>query len=80
MKILFFFVADVVGKSGRDVIQKWIPILRKKLHLDFAIVNGKNTAHMAMALLNKFVTIFIKQVWMSLQRVTMWDQRSCPYL
>lgn len=43
MKILF--CGDVVGKSGRDVIQKWIPILRKKLHLDFVIVNGENAAH-----------------------------------
>lgn len=43
MKILF--CGDVVGRSGRSVIEKNIPVLRKSLSLDFVIVNAENAAH-----------------------------------
>lgn len=43
MKILF--CGDVVGRSGRDVLQKHIPTLKTSLELDLVIVNGENTAH-----------------------------------
>lgn len=42
MKILF--VGDVVGRSGRHVIEEWIPKLRADLALDIVIVNGENAA------------------------------------
>ncbi len=42
MKILF--CGDVVGRSGREVVLKHIPELRKQLNLDFIIVNGENSA------------------------------------
>jgi metallophosphoesterase (TIGR00282 family) len=43
MKILY--CGDVVGRTGRDVIAKYIPHLRKELALDFVIINGENAAH-----------------------------------
>ncbi|MDR0632856.1 MAG: YmdB family metallophosphoesterase [Holosporales bacterium] len=43
MRILF--CGDVVARSGREVIQKYIPYLRKKMSLDCVIVNGENAQH-----------------------------------
>lgn len=43
MKILL--CGDVVGKTGRDVIVDQIPRLRRRLGLDFVVVNGENAAH-----------------------------------
>ena len=36
---------DVVGKSGRQVIEEHIPELRRRLSLDLVLVNGENAAH-----------------------------------
>jgi metallophosphoesterase (TIGR00282 family) len=36
---------DVVGRSGRRSIVQHVPALRKKLGIDFVIVNGENAAH-----------------------------------
>jgi len=43
MKILC--CGDVVGRSGRECIKRYIPELRNKLKLDFVMVNGENAAH-----------------------------------
>jgi len=43
MKILC--CGDVVGKSGRQAIEKYIPDLRSRLGLDLVLVNGENAAH-----------------------------------
>ncbi len=43
MRILF--VGDVVGRSGRDAVSKHLPVLKKDLKIDVAIVNGENSAH-----------------------------------
>ena len=43
MKILF--LADVVGKSGRTALSKYVPLLQSKYDIDFTIVNGENSAH-----------------------------------
>ncbi|MDR3326294.1 MAG: YmdB family metallophosphoesterase [Rhodospirillaceae bacterium] len=43
MRLLF--CGDVVGRSGRTVIIKQIPLLRQILNLDFVCVNGENSAH-----------------------------------
>lgn len=43
--IKLLFCGDVVGKSGRDVLQKHLPRLRKEWNLDAIIVNGENAAH-----------------------------------
>lgn len=42
MKILF--CGDIVGRSGRDALQKHLPFLREKLRPDVVIVNGENAA------------------------------------
>jgi metallophosphoesterase (TIGR00282 family) len=42
MKILF--CGDVVGRSGRDVVKRQVPLLRKEHALDAVIVNVDNAA------------------------------------
>jgi metallophosphoesterase (TIGR00282 family) len=42
MNILF--LGDVVGRSGRDAVVKYLPPLRKEWALDFVVVNGDNAA------------------------------------
>jgi 2',3'-cyclic-nucleotide 2'-phosphodiesterase len=39
------FCGDVVGKSGRDSIQKYLPDIRAKYPLDAVVVNVENAAH-----------------------------------
>ena len=43
MNILF--CGDVVGRAGRDAVVEHLPDLRRRLALDFVIVNGENAAH-----------------------------------
>ncbi|NQV84179.1 MAG: TIGR00282 family metallophosphoesterase [Rhodospirillales bacterium] len=43
MKMLI--CGDVVGKSGRQVIEENLPEIRRRLALDFVVVNGENAAH-----------------------------------
>ena len=43
MRILM--IGDVVGKSGREAIDRHLPALRRDLDIDFAVVNGENAAH-----------------------------------
>lgn len=43
MRILF--IGDIVGSSGRQVLQQHLPTLRKELKPDLTIVNGENSAH-----------------------------------
>ncbi|MDR2464410.1 MAG: TIGR00282 family metallophosphoesterase [Holosporales bacterium] len=43
MKILF--CGDVVARSGRDVIKKYIPYLKKTWGIDCVIANGENMQH-----------------------------------
>jgi 2',3'-cyclic-nucleotide 2'-phosphodiesterase len=42
MKLLF--LGDVVGRSGRDAVVKYLPKLRTEKKLDFILVNGDNAA------------------------------------
>jgi metallophosphoesterase (TIGR00282 family) len=42
MNILF--CGDVVGRAGRDAIVEHLPDLRRRLALDFVVVNGENAA------------------------------------
>lgn len=43
MKILF--LGDIVAKSGRTVVTKELPALRRGLKADFVIANAENAAH-----------------------------------
>jgi len=38
------YCGDIVGRSGRDAVIENVPELRKKLSLDFVVVNGENAA------------------------------------
>jgi metallophosphoesterase (TIGR00282 family) len=42
MKLLF--LGDVVGRSGRDAVVKYVPKLRALWNLDFVVVDGDNAA------------------------------------
>ena len=42
MKLLF--CGDVMGKSGRQAVCKYVPVLRQELKLDFVVVNAENAA------------------------------------
>ncbi len=43
MKILF--IGDIVGKPGREAVNKTLPELKKKEKIDFVIANAENLAH-----------------------------------
>jgi calcineurin-like phosphoesterase len=43
MKILF--IGDIYSKSGRDVVRKYLPELKKTYDIDLVIANGENSAH-----------------------------------
>ena len=43
MRLLF--LGDVVGRAGRHVVQEKLPDLRRRLSLDFVVVNAENAAH-----------------------------------
>lgn len=42
MRLLF--CGDLVGRSGREIVLQHLPELRRRLQLDFVIVNGENAA------------------------------------
>lgn len=42
MKILF--IGDIVGKGGRNAVNRLVPILRQEFACDFVIANGENMA------------------------------------
>lgn len=43
MRLLF--LGDVVGRSGRDVVMRHLPDLRRSLSLDAVVINGENAAN-----------------------------------
>ncbi len=43
MRILF--VGDVMGRAGREALEKYLSSLKRDLNVDVAIVNGENSAH-----------------------------------
>ena len=43
MKILF--IGDVFGKTGRQVLSRYLPQVKKKYNVDMVIANGENVSH-----------------------------------
>ena len=41
----FLFVGDVVGSLGREMVSKYLPVLKKKYNPAITIVNGENSAN-----------------------------------
>lgn len=39
------FIGDIVGKPGRDMIKKHLPILKDQYRLDFVVANAENASH-----------------------------------
>ncbi len=44
VELRVLFVADVVGRPGREAVRELLPELRRELGVDLAIVNGENAA------------------------------------
>ena len=38
------FIGDVLGRSGRAAVSRYVPLLREKWALDFVVANGENAA------------------------------------
>lgn len=79
MRILF--IGDVVGRSGRDAVQKHLPILKQKLSLDVVVLNGENAAH-GFGITEKMCVEFFE---MGVDCITtgnhVWDKREVlPYI
>ena len=51
MKILF--LGDIVGKSGCEAVQKYLPIKIEENKIDFVIVNGENAAKEGVGITEK---------------------------
>jgi metallophosphoesterase (TIGR00282 family) len=43
MRLAFF--GDVIGRAGREAVSTHLPALRRRLGLEFVVVNGENAAH-----------------------------------
>ena len=43
MNILF--IGDIVGRPGRKMVKKYVPILRERENIDYVIANYENVAH-----------------------------------
>ncbi len=43
MRILF--LGDIMGRSGREAVAKYVPTLRRSRNLDIVIANGENATH-----------------------------------
>src|SRR6187401_1889160 len=39
------FLGDVVGRSGREAVQRELPLLKERYQPDLVVVNGENAAH-----------------------------------
>ena len=52
MNILF--IGDIVGKPGRKMVKKWLPILKKEYKIDYVIANYENSAH-GFGITQKFI-------------------------
>lgn len=44
MSLRILFIGDIVGRSGRAALARYLPDLRKRWALDFVVVNGENAA------------------------------------
>jgi metallophosphoesterase (TIGR00282 family) len=44
MTINILFIGDIVGKPGLEMVQTWLPSLKKKYRADVTIANGENAA------------------------------------
>ncbi len=73
MRILF--IGDIMGRSGREALEKYLPNIQKDLKVDVTIVNGENAAH-GRGITEKFCKEFYE---LGVDVITtgnhVWDQR-----
>jgi metallophosphoesterase (TIGR00282 family) len=43
--ISIFFIGDIVGRPGRDLVKGFLPGFRRERGVDFVVANGENAAH-----------------------------------
>tara|TARA_B100001989_G_C24545235_1_gene470280 strand:+ start:2088 stop:2906 length:819 start_codon:yes stop_codon:yes gene_type:complete len=69
------FIGDIMGRSGREALQTYLPQVKEKLSPDVVIVNGENAAH-GRGITEKFCKEFYE--W-GVDCITtgnhVWDQR-----
>ncbi len=39
------FIGDIVGKPGRKMVKRYLPIIKRELGLDFVVANYENASH-----------------------------------
>ena len=44
------FLGDIVGRSGRDAVAKYLPQLKEQLKPDLVLANGENAAGLCLLL------------------------------
>ena len=73
MRILF--VGDIMGRSGREALEKSLPKLKQDLNVDVTIVNGENAAH-GRGITEKFCNQFYEYgADIITTGIHVWDQR-----
>ena len=73
LKILF--IGDVVGRIGRETVQKVLPDLKKKKDLDLVIANGENLAHGMGVTLKTVTEVFDAGVDYLTSGNHLWDKK-----
>ena len=48
-----FFLGDIVGRSGREAVKKYLPGIIEERKIDFVIVNGENAADQGVGITEK---------------------------
>lgn len=43
--IKILFIGDIYGKTGRNAVRRFLPIIKEKHDLDLVIANGENSTH-----------------------------------
>jgi metallophosphoesterase (TIGR00282 family) len=75
VKILF--CGDIVGKSGRDAISKYVPKLKKELKIDFVIASADNASGGFGVNKNSCEELVVCGVDVLTGGDHVWDQRDC---
>ena len=76
-----FFCGDVVGRSGRDAVLKYVPQLKAEMGLDFVVVNVDNAAAGFGVTSNLCKDFFGSGIDVLTGGDHIWDQREIiPYL
>ena len=76
MIINILFIGDIVGKTGLQMVQTWLPGLARKYKADFIIANGENAADGKGCTEKEGKAIFALEVDVITSGNHIWDKRS----